>query len=191
MGNLCGVSGFDNHGLAFRRSNSERSGRIAASEFRMQTTLSVLSAFLIAAQAPLAKPAFKLSADEQAVLDLTNAERAKEKLAPLKANELLTKAAREHSANMAKRQKMDHVLDDKKPDDRLKAVGYQFTVMAENIATGQHMPAEAIATWMSSTAGHKENMLNKDYTEIGIGIAVDKDGQRYWTQVFAAPATPK
>jgi len=157
----------------------------------MQTTLSVLSAFLIAAQAPLAKPAFKLSADEQAVLDLTNAERAKEKLAPLKANELLTKAAREHSANMAKRQKMDHVLDDKKPDDRLKAVGYQFTVMAENIATGQHMPAEAIATWMSSTAGHKENMLNKDYTEIGIGIAVDKDGQRYWTQVFAAPATPK
>jgi uncharacterized protein YkwD len=52
----------------------------------------------------------------------------------------------------------------------------------------QRTPADAIATWMSSTAGHKENMLNKDYTEIGIGIAADKDGQRYWTQVFAKPA---
>jgi uncharacterized protein YkwD len=96
----------------------------------MQTTFSVLSAFLIAVQPPAAKPAFKLSADEKAILDLTNAERAKENLAPLKANELLTKAAREHSANMAKQQKLDHVLDDKKPDDRLKAVSYQFASMA-------------------------------------------------------------
>jgi uncharacterized protein YkwD len=154
----------------------------------MLTTFSVLSAFLLAVQPPAAKPAFKLSVDEQVVLDLTNAERAKEKLGPLKANELLTKAAREHSANMAKQQKMDHVLDDKKPDDRVKAVGYQFAAMAENVAMGQRTPSETIATWMSSTAGHKENMLNKDYTEIGIGIAVDKEGQRYWTQVFAKPA---
>jgi uncharacterized protein YkwD len=161
----------------------------------MHTAVSLFSALLcvasLAAQPPAAKPAFKLSADEQAVLDLTNSERKKEKLPALRPSELLTKAAREHSANMAKQQKLDHVLDDKKPDERLNALSYRFVAMAENIAMAQRTPAEAIATWMSSTAGHKENLLSKDYTEIGIGIAVDKDGQRYWTQVFAAPATPK
>jgi uncharacterized protein YkwD len=135
-------------------------------------------------------PAAKLSADEQAVLDITNAERKKANVPPLKPDDLLTKAARDHSANMAKQQKLDHVLDDKKPEDRLKALGYRFAAMAENIVIGQRTPAEAIATWMSSTAGHKENMLNKDYTEIGIGIAIDANGQRYWTQVFGTPAPP-
>ena len=75
----------------------------------------ILVALVIAPDPPKLddkKPAFKLSEDEQTVLDLTNAERRKLKLPPLKANELLTKAAREHSANMAKQKKMDHVLDD-------------------------------------------------------------------------------
>lgn len=133
------------------------------------------------------KPAFKLSADEQAALDQTNAERKKAQLPALKVNELLTIAAREHSVNMAKQKKMDHVLDDKKPHERIEAIGYKFMAMAENVAMGQHTPAEAVRSWMNSTAGHKENILNKEYTEIGIGIATDSDGQRYWTQVFAKP----
>ena len=133
------------------------------------------------------KPAFKLTDDEQAVLDRTNAERKKADVPPLKANELLTKSAREHSANMAKQQTLDHVLDGKSPADRITAAGYKFSAMAENIAMGQRTPAEVIASWMSSTAGHKENMLNSTYTEIGIGIAADANGQRYWTQVFATP----
>lgn len=133
------------------------------------------------------KPAFKLTADEQSVLELTNAERKKQNLESLKANELLTKSAREHSANMAKQKKMDHVLDDKKPHERIEAIGYKFMAMAENVAMGQRTPAEAVRSWMTSTAGHKENILNKEYTEIGIGIATDANGQRYWTQVFAKP----
>lgn len=133
------------------------------------------------------KPAFKLTADEQAVLDLTNAERKKAELPALKANELLRKAARDHSANMAKQQKLAHVLDDKGPDARIKALGYKFSAMAENCAQGQPTPAEAVSSWMSSP-DHKENLLNKQYTEIGVGIAADANGQRYWTQVFARPA---
>ena len=133
------------------------------------------------------KPAFKLTDDEQAVVDRTNAERKKASVPPLKANELLTKAAREHSANMAKQQKLDHVLDGNGPADRITAAGYKFSAMAENVAMGQRTPAEVIASWMLSTAGHKENMLNSTYTEIGIGIAADANGQRYWTQVFATP----
>ena len=73
------------------------------------------------------------------------------------------------------------------PADRITAAGYKFSAMAENVAMGQRTPAEVIASWMLSTAGHKENMLNSTYTEIGIGIAADANGQRYWTQVFATP----
>jgi uncharacterized protein YkwD len=41
--------------------------------------------------------------------------------------------------------------------------------------------------WMSSTAGHRENILNPRYKEIGIGVGTTKGGQKYWTQLFAVP----
>jgi len=136
-------------------------------------------------QAQNPKAPFKLSKDEQAVLDLVNAERAKEKLSPLKISELLTKAARDHSSNMAKQGKLDHKLDDKGPGERVKDVGYEWSSVAENIAHGQDTPAAAMETWMGSDP-HKANILGQ-YTEFGIGIATDAEGRRYWTQVFAVP----
>jgi len=66
----------------------------------------------------------KLSADEKKLLDLTNAEREKEDLPPLKANAILMKLARAHSENMAKQQKLDHDLDCKTPFDRLREAEY-------------------------------------------------------------------
>jgi uncharacterized protein YkwD len=133
------------------------------------------------------KENFALSKDEQEVLDLTNKERKDACLPPLKPNEKLFKAARGHSANMAKQDKLDHKLDDKDPGDRLKDVGYAFASWAENCAMGQRMAAEAVETWVKSTDGHKENLLSK-HTEIGIGVAKNADGTKYWTQVFATPA---
>src|SRR3954451_2607533 len=69
------------------------------------------------------KEAFKLSADEQAVIDLTNAERKKADkcLEPLKMNPKLTEAARKHAANMAAQEKLEHELDGKTPSDRAEA----------------------------------------------------------------------
>src|SRR5437867_3138573 len=58
-------------------------------------------------------PALELSKEEKALLELTNKEREKAELPPLKANEKLFKAARAHSTNMAKQNKLDHKLDDK------------------------------------------------------------------------------
>src|SRR5438128_8340512 len=83
------------------------------------------------------KAEFKISEDEQTIVDLTNKARAKEKLSPLKPNEALFKAARAHSANMAKQQKMEHVLDDKNPSDRAKAAGYKYSFIGENNAAGK------------------------------------------------------
>src|SRR5437764_15124430 len=83
---------------------------------------------------PKAEPKLEMSKEEKAILELTNKERAKEKLPPLEPNELLFKAARGHSANMAKQGELDHVLDGKNPGKRVDDVGYDWLTVGENIA---------------------------------------------------------
>ena len=83
---------------------------------------------------------------------------------------------------------MDHTLDEKSPFDRLRAAGYKFLKAAENIAMGEKGASQDLVmkSWMESEL-HRKNILNPDYTEIGVGIAADKSGQLYYTQVFAMP----
>jgi uncharacterized protein YkwD len=133
----------------------------------------------------------KLSEDEQRVLDLTNQAREKEKLPPLRPNVLLFAAARGHSANMARQGKMEHVLDGKNPGDRVKAAGYRYSWVGENIASTDGAPvAEVFKGWMESKA-HRENILGEHFDEIGIGIARNDKGDVYYTQVFASPKKPE
>lgn len=139
--------------------------------------------------AAVAKPreaGFVLSDDERTLLDLTNKERAKQNLPLLKPNEKLFQAARAHSANMAKQERLDHTLDGKGPAERLADLGYRHSGWGENCAAGQQTPAEAFKTWMNSD-GHRANILNEPYAEIGIGVVAGANGTRYWTQVFGAP----
>jgi uncharacterized protein YkwD len=118
----------------------------------------------------------------------TNAERTKEELPPLKFNPLLGKVARAHSENMARQMKMEHKLDDKTPFDRLDAAGYDFMRAAENIAFGdEDAKLDVIMKMWMESKGHRANIMNKDLTEIGIGIARGKDGFLYYTQVFGRP----
>jgi uncharacterized protein YkwD len=127
----------------------------------------------------------KLTADEQAVIDFTNAERAKgeKKLPALKANPQLMEAARKHAANMAAQEKMDHVLDGKNPADRAKAAGYKYRGLGENVAAGQESPKDVVKAWMDSPP-HRENIMKADYLEIGVAVVKSKTGDRYWVQVF-------
>jgi uncharacterized protein YkwD len=129
---------------------------------------------------------FDLTKEEQQVVDLTNAARKKENLPPLTVSPLLTKVARDYSANMAKQQKLDHFLDGKKASDRVKAVGYAFKYVGENIATGDFPVPKMFQGWMDSQL-HRDNILDKEYSEIGVGIVMDGQGQSWYTQVFALP----
>jgi len=144
----------------------------------------VVMAFVAAARA--ADDEVKLSREEEAIVELTNKERAKEKLPPLKVNARLLKCAREHSDNMARQMKMDHVLDGKEPKDRLREAGYEFMNMGENVAYGQRTPADVVKTWMNST-GHRENILRAEFTEIGVAVSRSSRGVPYYTQVFGRP----
>ena len=99
------------------------------------------------------------------------------------------KAAQMQAEQMASLGRMDHVLSDgpyPAPKDRLAAAGYRWRAFAENIAYGQRGPEAVTETWMGS-AGHRANMLNGSYTEIGTGYAVDGRGRTYFVQVFGRP----
>ena len=145
----------------------------------------VLAGILTIAARPDDKK-FVVSKEEHEVIDLTNAERTAAGLAPLRANEKLFAAARGHSANMAKQDKLDHELDEKTPADRVKAAGYEFGRTGENIAWNQKTPADVLKAWMASD-GHQANILNDEYTEIGVAVSANDKGERYWTQVFGKP----
>jgi uncharacterized protein YkwD len=148
----------------------------------MIRTLPLLAVVLVAAA-----DEFKLSEDEKAVVELTNAERKKADLPPLKPDARLFAAARGHAANMAKQDKLEHDLDGKSAADRVADAGYKAGRSGENIGWNFPTPKAAVAGWMDSTA-HKENILNADYTAIGVAVAKNEKGEPYWVQVFAAPA---
>src|SRR4051812_1132987 len=92
-------------------------------------TLVVLCALSrMAAQAQEKKePSTEMTADEKKMFDLINKERVKQDLPPLAFNAKLQQAARGHSANMAKQDKLEHVLDGKTPGNRVDAAGYNYS----------------------------------------------------------------
>jgi uncharacterized protein YkwD len=137
-------------------------------------------------------PRVELTDAEKAIVEMTNRERAKKGLPPLKPNPILTKVARGHSTNMGKQNKADHILSDgKSPGDRTKEGGYRFEVCGENVGWGDWTEKKRwtnqkmMDEWMNSQA-HRENILHKEFTEIGVGI-IETDGKRFFTQLFAAP----
>jgi uncharacterized protein YkwD len=152
------------------------------------TSFLVLSVVLLGGDEPAKK--FQQTANENKLFDLTNQERKKTDLAPLKLNPALSKLARAHSENMARQGKLEHTLDEKSPFDRLRAGGYKFMKAGENIAgTGANdgsTLAMVMERWMNSK-GHRANILEREFTEVGIGIARDKEGNLFYTQIFARP----
>jgi uncharacterized protein YkwD len=130
-----------------------------------------------------AKPSFQAQ-----VIKLTNKERAKAGCKALKSNTALKTAAQKHSADMAKRNYFNHTgKDGRSPFDRMTDAGYAYSAAAENIAAGQRTPADVVKGWMNS-AGHKANILNCTYSEIGVGYAKGGSYGTYWTQDFGKPA---
>lgn len=117
------------------------------------------------------------------VLALVNKERAAVGCPVLTVNEKLTKAAQDHSEDMAAHSNMSHTgSDGSDPGQRITRAGYQWSTYAENVAYGYPTAAKVMEGWMNSP-GHKRNILDCDLKEIGIGLA--QPGQ-YWTQDFGA-----
>ncbi len=92
-------------------------------------------------------------------------------------------AARMHSRDMARRDFFDHTNPDGEgPQPRIERAGYEWSTWGENIAFGYPSPEAVMDGWMGSD-GHCSNIMNPNFTEIGVG---HYEGNQ-WTQVFGAP----
>jgi len=127
------------------------------------------------------------------VVILTNQERANAGCPALAINSQLTTAAQNHTVDMALNDFFSHTSPGGSTlSSRLAAAGYRYWSAAENIAAGYSTPASVVAGWMNSS-GHRANILNCSYTEIGVGyyyLANDTGGvnyHSYWTQDFGRP----
>lgn len=121
---------------------------------------------------------------ENQVIQLTNQERAKHGLRPLKANWELSRVARYKSADMRDKNYFSHTSPTYgSPFDMIKSFGLSYRSAGENIAAGQSTPQQVVQAWMNSE-GHRANILNAGYTEIGVGYAKGGSQRYYWTQMF-------
>ncbi|WP_417900288.1 CAP domain-containing protein [Bacillus haimaensis] len=132
-------------------------------------------------QAPAAETTEGISETEQKVIELTNAERRKNGLSDLKADSALSNVAREKSKDMKAKNYFSHTSPTYgSPFDMMRDFGITYNTAGENIAMGQRSPEEVVQAWMNSE-GHRKNILNGNFTHIGVGYVEDGN---YWTQMF-------
>ncbi|WP_020552764.1 CAP domain-containing protein [Embleya scabrispora] len=126
-------------------------------------------------------PAAPPSGPAAEVVSLVNQERAKAGCPALTVNTKLTAAALQHSQDMAAHANMSHTgSDGSGPGERITRAGYIWTTYGENVAYGYSTPQLVMTGWMNSP-GHRQNILNCSFKEIGVGLAGPNS---YWTQDF-------
>lgn len=132
-------------------------------------------------------PTVTTSSQESEVARLVNVERAKAGLPALTLNWQLSRVARYKSADMANKGYFSHNSPTYgTPFQMMENFGLRFSAAGENIAYGQKTPAEVMKDWMNSP-GHRNNIMSRSFTEIGVGLAKNKNGVCYWTQQFMKP----
>ncbi|HHW06429.1 MAG TPA: hypothetical protein GXX34_02665 [Clostridia bacterium] len=124
------------------------------------------------------------SSFEMQVVELVNQERAKAGLKPLTYDAQLSQVARLKSQDMRDKKYFSHTSPTYgSPFDMMKKYGISYRTAGENIAAGQATPAQVVQAWMNSS-GHRANILNSQYTHIGVGYAQGGSYGHYWTQMF-------
>ena len=122
---------------------------------------------------------------EQRVLELINQERAKAGLGAVSYNGTLDTAAEKHASHMASVGKMAHDgIGDGDPGQRARAEGWR-KAWGENVATGQTSPEQVVREWMNSPT-HRRNILDPNFSSMGVGYVTAANGRSYWAQEFGA-----
>ncbi|MFA5900812.1 MAG: CAP domain-containing protein [Hyphomicrobium sp.] len=127
-----------------------------------------------------------LPAAEAAIVQMTNAFRGSQKLAPVRQNPKLVAAARAYAKKLAGYEGLSHTADGTTPAQRVASVGYRYCIVSENLAsildtrgfTYDSYARRAVTGWENSP-GHRHNMLLPHVTETGVGV------------VQASPTVPK
>lgn len=132
-------------------------------------------------------PNVTVKTQESEVVRLVNVQRTKAGLQPLTQNWELSRVARYKSQDMIDKGYFSHTSPTYgSPFKMMESFGIRFSAAGENIAMGQQSPSEVMNAWMNSP-GHRNNIMSPSFTQIGVGLAKDKNGRMYWTQMFIKP----
>jgi uncharacterized protein YkwD len=159
----------------------------------------IASKAMAPAQPQLLADAAQTSKVASRVLEEVNAVRARgtrcgdrafEPAPPLQLSSTLYSAASGHVVDMAQHDYFEHVdLSGHSPADRVRAAGYRYKLVGENIAYGPASADEVVAGWLHSP-GHCENIMDPRFVAMGLAYAPGQGTRRglYWDQELAAPA---
>lgn len=121
------------------------------------------------------------------VLRLVNAERTKNGLKELILSHTLNGIATEKAKDMRDKNYFSHTSPTYgSPFDMLQRFGVGYRSAGENIASGQKTAEQVMKDWLNSS-GHRANILNPNYTELGVGYVEGGQYGTYWVQLFTKP----
>lgn len=127
------------------------------------------------------------------VVDLVNVQRKQADLDPLQVDNQLAQAAQNHSQSMASQDFFSHTgANGSTPFERILKTGYEYQAAGENLAAGYTTPEAVVSAWMNSP-GHRDNILNPQFTEMGTGyefLANDTGSVNYghyWSLSLGTP----
>ncbi|WP_347489625.1 CAP domain-containing protein [Desulfoscipio sp. XC116] len=127
-----------------------------------------------------------MTSDEQKMFQLVNEERAKYGAAPLKVNNELVKLASLKAQDMISKNYFSHTSPTYgSPFDMMKQFGIRYGYAGENLA-GASAVGTAHQNLMNSS-GHRKNILNTNFTEVGIGIVDGGPYGKMFVQMFIQP----
>ena len=123
------------------------------------------------------------------VVYLVNLERAQHDLPPLRVNERLIEGAKLQAQQIAATGVLEHFIlgaPYPTPSIRAEVAGYAWNALGENLALGYADAPSAVAAWMRSP-GHRANILGNGYSETGVVLTSDRQGQLIFVQTFGSP----
>ncbi|HEX2122716.1 MAG TPA: CAP domain-containing protein [Thermoanaerobaculia bacterium] len=113
----------------------------------------------------------RASSFEEAIVAEMNRQRAAHGLVPLRLESRLTQAAGDGANDMFAKRYFDHVSPDGiQPFTWVRKRGYRYRIVGENLALGYRSGAAVVDGWMRSP-GHRENILQRSYDEVGLAVA--------------------
>ena len=121
------------------------------------------------------------------VVALVNVRRVEAGLRPVRLHLDIHTAARKHSADQARMNRMTHIgSDGSNAGQRISREGYRWSAWGENVAMGYPTPRAVVRAWMHSP-GHRANILTRSFRHIGVGVRRSSNGTIYWTLDLARP----
>lgn len=122
------------------------------------------------------------------VLQLVNDQRSANGVDPLAHDATLEAQAEQYACEMIFYDFFAHEnpVTGTQLQDRAAEFGYEYTYIGENLAAGQRSPAEVVRSWMLS-AGHRRNILDSGFVEVGVGVRTGGEYNYYWVLEFGSP----